>query len=150
RGGDANIPLTEWRFVSSDYFRALGLAVLRGRAFTPEDSHGPGITNEVLVNDAFVHTFLDGVDPIGQQLDVLGDKPKTIVGVVARARQWGPAREPSPEVYFPIYDCYVTTELEIIAKTRVAPALAVEPLRRLLREAAPDLPVTAVRTMSQV
>jgi predicted permease len=149
-GGEAAMPLTQWRFVSSDYFRTFGLKVLRGRAFSPEDSHGPGITNDVLVNEAFVHTFLDGVEPVGQQLDVWGDKPKTIVGVVASARQWGLEQEPSPEVYFPIYDCVVTTELEIVAKTRVAPALATEPLRRVLRETAPDLPVTAVRTMTQV
>jgi predicted permease len=149
-GGDASIPLTEWRFVSSDYFRTLGIKVLRGRAFAPEDSHGPGISNEVLVNETFAHAFFDGVDPVGQQLEVFGDKPKTIVGVVASARQWGLSREPSPEVYFPIYDSAVTTELEIVAKTRVAPAIAAEPLRRVLRETAPDLPVTAVRTMTQV
>jgi ABC-type antimicrobial peptide transport system permease subunit len=53
-------------------------------------------------------------------------------------------------VYFPIYDCMVTSDLEIVAKTRVAPALAAEPLRRALREAAPDLPVTAVRTMAEI
>lgn len=104
----------------------------------------------MLVNEAFVHTFLEGVEPVGQQVDVYGDKPKTIVGVVASARQWGLAREPSPEVYFPIYDCAVTTELEIVVKTRVAPAFAVEPLRRALRETAPDLPVTSVRTMAEI
>jgi len=49
----------------------------------------------------------------------------------------------------PIYDAF-DTDLEIVAKTRIAPALAAEPLRRLLRETAPDLPVTAVRTMQQV
>jgi len=103
----------------------------------------------VLVNDTFVRTFLQNVDPIGQQLKVYDDVPKTIIGVVASARQWGLDREPSPEVYFPIYDSFVN-ELVIVAKTRIAPALAVEPLRRLLREAAPDLPVTAVRTMEQV
>jgi predicted permease len=149
-GGDAKMPLVEWRFVSSDYFRTLGLKVLHGRAFAPEDSHGPGITHEVLVNDVFARTFLDGVDPVGREVEILGDPPKTIAGVVESARQWGLAKEPTPEVYLPIYDCMVTTELEIVAKTRVAPALAAEPLRRVLRETAPDLPVTQVRTMSQI
>ncbi|HEX3124917.1 MAG TPA: FtsX-like permease family protein, partial [Rhodanobacteraceae bacterium] len=148
-GGEAAMPQTEWRFVSADYFRTLGLGVLRGRAFAPEESHESGVTTEVLVNDAFARTFLKGVDPIGQQVKVYDDVPKTIVGVVASARQWGLEREPSPEVYFPVYDSFVT-DLQIVAKTRVAPALAAEPLRRLLREAAPDLPVTAVRTMEQV
>jgi putative ABC transport system permease protein len=148
-GGDAATPLTEWRFVSADYFRTLGLGVLRGRAFSTEDSHASGVGTEVLVNDAFVRTFLKGVDPIGQQVKAYDDVPKTIIGVVASARQWGLEREPSPELYFPIYDSFVT-DLDIVARTRVAPALALEPLRRLLREAAPDLPVTAVRTMEQV
>ena len=148
-GGEAAMPLTEWRFVSSDYFRTVGLGVLRGRAFTGEDSHASGVGTEVLVNDTFVRTFLQDAEPIGQQVKVYDDVPKTIIGVVASARQWGLDREPSPEVYFPIYDS-VVTDLAIVAKTRVAPALAVEPLRRLLREAAPDLPVTAVRTMEQV
>jgi len=143
------MPQTEWRFVSADYFRTLGLGVLRGRAFAPEESHESGVTTEVLVNDAFARTFLKGLDPIGQQVKVCDDVPKTIVGVVASARQWGLEREPSPEVYFPVYDSFVS-DLRIVAKTRVAPALAAEPLRRLLREAAPDLPVTAVRTMEQV
>jgi predicted permease len=148
-GGETAMPLTEWRFVSADYFATLGLGVLRGRAFTAEDSHADGVTTQVLVNDAFVRTFLAGVDPIGQQLHVYDDAPKTIIGVVASARQWGLAREPSPEVYLPIYDAF-DSNLEIVAKTRIAPALAVEPLRRQLREAAPDLPVTAVRTMEQL
>lgn len=147
--GEAAIPLTEWRFVSSDYFRTLGLGVVRGRAFTPEDSHGSGVGTEVLVNDAFVRAFLANVDPIGQQVKVYDEVPKTIIGVVGSARQFGLDREPSPEVYFPIYDSFVS-DLSIVAKTRVAPAQAVEPLRRLLRETAPDLPVTAVRTMAQV
>jgi len=149
-GGERATPLTEWRFVGSDYFDTLGLAVLRGRAFTAEESHGPGVTSEVLVNDAFVRTFLDGVDPIGQQLArVYDEKPKTIVGVVASARQWGLEREPSPEVYFPIHDAFVT-DIEVVARSRIAPAAVAETLRRVLREAAPDLPVTAVRTLEQV
>jgi predicted permease len=148
-GAESAIPQTEWRFVSADYFRTLGLGVVRGRAFTAEDSHASGVTTEVLVNDTFARMFLDGVDPIGQQVNVYDDAPKTIIGVVASARQWGLARESSPEVYLPIYDSFVT-DLEIVAKTRVAPALVVEPLRRLLRGAAPDVPVTAVRTMNEV
>jgi predicted permease len=148
-GGESKMPLSEWRFVSADYFRTFGLRVLRGRVFTAEDSHAAGITTEVLVNDTFARTFLTGVDPLGQQVKIYDDVPKTIVGVVASARQWGLERPPSPEVYLPIYDAF-DSNLEIVARTRVAPALAIEPLRRLLREVAPDLPVTAIRTMEQV
>ena len=148
-GGEAAMPLTEWRFVSPDYFRTVGLDVQRGRAFTDQDSHAPGVTTEVLVNEAFVKAFLADVDPVGQQVTVYDDVPKTILGVVESARQWGLERAPSPEVYIPIYDTFVS-ELEVVAKTRGAPALAAESLRRVLRQAAPDMPVTSVRTMEQV
>lgn len=148
-GGEQAMPLTEWRFVSSDYFRTVGLPVLKGRAFAPEDAHGPAPSSLILVNDAYVRTFLADVDPLGQQLIINGDEPKTIVGVVASARQWGLEQAPSPEVYLPIYDSFVT-HLGIVVRTRGAPELGVEPLRRTLREAVPDLPVEAVRTMAQL
>ncbi len=139
-GGESKMPLVEWRFVSSDYFRTFGLKVLQGRAFAPEDSHGPGITREVLVNDAFAKTMLDGVDPIGQQVEVLGDAPKTIIGVVASARQWGLAKEPSPEVYLPIYDCMVTDRArDRRQNARRRPCSRPSPLRRVLHETAPPI-----------
>jgi predicted permease len=148
-GGEKAMPLTEWRFVTSDYFRTVGLAVQRGHGFSADDGRAPGPSPEVLVNDAFVRAMLGDVDPIGQQIKVYDDKPKTIVGVVESARQWGLARDPSPEVYFPTYDAF-DSDFDLVVKTRVAPALAVEPLRRVLREVAPDLPVTGIRTMEQV
>src|SRR5262249_58675839 len=45
-GGEQAMPLTARRFVSADYFQTLGLGVLRGRAFTPHDSHEPGVSAE--------------------------------------------------------------------------------------------------------
>lgn len=148
-GGEAAMPLTEWRFVSADYFRTMGLAVQRGRAFAPDEGRATAETTEVLVNDAFVRAFLSDVEPVGQQLNVMDDVPKTIVGVVESARQWGLAREPSPEVYLPVYDVF-HSNIEVVARTRVDPARVAEPLRRAIREVLPEAPVTSVRTMEEV
>jgi predicted permease len=143
------MPLTEWRFVSADYFATMGLAVQRGRVFAPDDGRATTETTEVLVNDAFVRAFLADVDPIGKQVNVMDDVPKTIVGVVESARQWGLAREPSPEVYLPIYDVFYSN-IQVVARTRGDPAQAAEPLRRAIREVLPEAPVTSVRTMAEI
>ena len=148
-GGPQAIPLTEWRFVSSDYFRTMGLAVQRGRAYGPDDGRSLERPTEVLVNDTFVKTFLADVDPIGQQLNAFGDEPKTIVGVVESARQWGLAADPSPEVYFSAYDAFAT-DLSVVVRTRVPPGQFAETLGRTLREVLPNVPVTEVRTMDAV
>ena len=148
-GGEAKMPLTEWRFVSSDYFGTMGLSIVRGRIFGDEQGRGSPQTTEVLVNDAFVRAFLSDVDPLGREVKVMDDTPKTIVGVVESARQWGLAREPSPEVYLPIRDIFYS-EVAVVARTRVDPSQAAEPLRRAIRETLPDAPVTRVRTMAQV
>ena len=148
-GGEEAMPLTEWRFVSADYFETMGLAVQRGRAFAPDEGRATTESTEVLVNEAFVRTFLADVDPIGKQVNVMDDVPKTIVGVVESARQWGLAREPSPEVYLPVYDVFYSN-IQVVARTRVDPALVAEPLRRAIREALPEAPVTSVRTMEEV
>ncbi len=148
-GGESAMPLTEWRFVSADYFRTMGLSVLRGRTFGPDEGRATTEPIEVLVNEAFVRAFLSDVDPIGRQVSFMDDVPKTIVGVVESARQRGLDREPSPEVYLPIYDVFYSN-LEVVARTRVAPAQAAEPLRRAIREATPEAPVTSVRTMAEI
>ena len=145
---DGSPALAEWRFVSEDYFRTMGLAVTKGRNVTRDEGTTTDLPVEALVNQAFVDQYLADVDPIGQQVNVFeGDK--RIVGVVASARQWDMERAPTPEVYFPIADSFVAS-MSLVVHTRVPPEAAIEPLRRALREIAPDVPVSDVRPMTEV
>lgn len=141
--------LTEWRFVSPDYFRTLGLSVQRGRVFGADDDRASGLPAIALVNEAFVRTHLAGVDPLGQRINVFSDEPVSIVGVVESARQWGLDREPSPEVYFRAAQSPIT-DMTIVAKTRVPPGQASATVRRALYEAAPDVPVSGLRPLREL
>jgi ABC-type antimicrobial peptide transport system permease subunit len=72
------------RSVSRRYFEVLGLPLVRGRMFA-SDAKG-----EIVVNEAFVRTWLDGGDGVGQTVRQIDDKgavvgPLTIVGVVRDA-----------------------------------------------------------------
>ena len=90
--------------VSSQFFRAVGLRMLRGRAFSGgEDAeHGPA---EIVVNDAMAKLVWPGRDPIGQCLRLKKrDNPCfTVVGVVETGRLTSVIEsEPAPQFYVPL------------------------------------------------
>ena len=87
------------RPVSPAYFATLGVPLRRGRMLDARDaSSAPDV---LLINEAAVHRFFAGRDPIGQRLAFWG-RSRTIVGVVADERFRGVAEEAPPAVYPPI------------------------------------------------
>jgi len=139
----------EWRFVSTDYFRTFGIPVQAGRAFAAADGAGSLYPTEVLVNQAFADRYLAGVDPLSQAITIFGDQPKRIVGVVANVRQAGLDRPPNTEVYFPVGKSAVG-DLVLALKVQGDALAYAEPLRRAMREIAPDVPLYSIRTMDEV
>ena len=79
----ANAPQAQMRTVSREYFEVMGIRLLAGRAFAPEDARAS--SPPVIVNDAFRAQILGNQDPIGQRLTFVfsGDRQFEIVGVVA-------------------------------------------------------------------
>src|SRR5262249_41048188 len=97
--------------VSADYFRALGLPVLRGREFTSAEETSPTAAPVAIVDDVLVHRLFEGEDPIGGTIRVTprpDAEPATgpndamrIVGVVPALRDALSDREPAPHIYVP-------------------------------------------------
>ena len=60
-------PSAEMNMVSPDYFRVMGMPILRGRAFGPEDvAENPG---SVIIDESLATRYFPGQDPIGRQMD---------------------------------------------------------------------------------
>src|SRR5216117_3364916 len=85
-------PVSEMAIVSPDYFRVLGMPMLRGRNFGPEDVSGrPGT---IVIDELAAQRFFPGADPIGRQIDdpvTIGDNNQkaaslTIIGIVPHTR----------------------------------------------------------------
>ncbi|HKV94970.1 MAG TPA: ABC transporter permease [Candidatus Angelobacter sp.] len=95
-----------WRFVSSGYFEALRIPLLRGRYFTRNDT---GKTDHVvIINEAFAKKYWPSGDPIGQQIVIgkgLGapfDEPsRQIVGVVGNVTEQGLSEGKVAVMYVP-------------------------------------------------
>jgi putative ABC transport system permease protein len=89
-------PSAEVSPVSADYFRVMGMSILRGRSFGPEDQPGEkGHSRSIIIDESFAQKYFRGQDPIGQHIDdnQTNDKSQpsmTIVGVVPRTRNEPP------------------------------------------------------------
>jgi predicted permease len=83
------------RVVAGDYFRAVGIPLLRGRLFDQTDT--PGVPLHVVVSKAFADRFFAGVDAIGQRFST-GGRDVEIVGVVGDVAVDNEGN-PAPTVY---------------------------------------------------
>ncbi len=147
-----------WNRVTPDYFKVIGTPILEGRGISAEDTAAS--RKVAIVTESFVHKFLPSRDPIGQQF---GRRPNAtrefeIVGVVKDARYFthGLDQPSGPLFFLPEAQAdYSQTHLgslylrDIVIET--APGVSVpEPLlRRALAAAAPGLPITSIRTLSE-
>ncbi|HTV93026.1 MAG TPA: ADOP family duplicated permease [Verrucomicrobiae bacterium] len=90
--------------VTPDYFRALGIPLVRGRVFDSGDTMGS--VPVAIVNESFAQRYLQGMNPIGVRILTLGwngtpTSWSTIVGVVGDERD-DIAQPPFPEFFVPM------------------------------------------------
>jgi putative ABC transport system permease protein len=137
-----------WRVVDEDYFAALGIPLVRGRGFSPEDRpDGPPVA---ILNQALADRAFPGEDPVGRLVQVIPfwrDVDLTVVGVVAEARDWRKKEGSQPEVfvYWPQRSDY-TWYMTCVIRTTGDPASIAGPARERLRAVAPAVPGT-IHTM---
>jgi predicted permease len=123
-------------------FEALGIPIREGRDFTDGDMAGRPRT--VMVNQALARSAFGGRDPIGRVIIAGYDSPEpmTIVGVVGDVRQYGPAREPQPEVYMPyLQHMYNGATLRIVVRSATDAGALGASIQRQARERSPEVSV---------
>ncbi|HKT59737.1 MAG TPA: FtsX-like permease family protein, partial [Gemmatimonadales bacterium] len=155
RAGESDEVL--FREVDSAYFRTLGIPVLRGRDFTPDDMRHPG--DAMLVNQALAARYWPGGEAVGKRITVYKSaqgRPEfgqpvsgTIVGVVGNVRHFSLDTDFEPEVYLP-YTLTVWPRMSVIARVTGDPATLVPTLTRAVRVVDPDLPLESARLWSRV
>jgi putative ABC transport system permease protein len=145
--------MTDYRLTNADYFAAMGMKLVKGRAFTRHDTgDAPGV---VIINETLAARFFPGEDPIGRRLELSG-APKDlreIVGVVGDVRNYGVDADVKPEVYVPFlqsapaYLSGVVSAMTIVVRSTVEPAALSAALREQVQALAKDQPVSEIRTM---
>lgn len=138
-------------FAGGDYFEAMGIELLRGRAFTEEDARVPG---RVVVSQAAAELLWPGADPVGRRLrNTLLDEWHTVVGVVEDIVQYDLGDPPDPVVYYPMVgpapDSWTLTSPGYVVRASRAGRMTPE-VRELVAEVAPSAPVYRVHTMNEL
>jgi len=91
----------QWAFttVGPGYFRTLGVPLLLGRDFTPQD--GPGTSRVMIINELMAERFWPGQNPIGKHVNV-GGGPREVIGVVKAVKFRDIRARPEPLSFWPI------------------------------------------------
>ena len=139
--------------MTPDYFRTMGIPLVRGRAFTAADRLGrPPVA---VVNDVAADLLWPGKAAIGHSLTIGtrlsqgGERAGgTVVGVARSVRDFG-ARGPLRPTIYLAHAQFPMDFFTVTLKARDNPAALVEPARALLARLDADLPMFRVRTMEQ-
>ena len=143
-------PLGMIQFITPDYFRTLGIPLLRGRLFTARDKTGePEVT---IISEALARKLwpeYPQFNPIGQRLLMGAHTPHyEIVGVVADIHQ-SLEDEPRPSMYWPIYQTVAPTMMFAV-RTTGDPLSYAEQMRRAVLSVDSAQPISSVHTMSEL
>ncbi|PYV37423.1 MAG: permease, partial [Acidobacteria bacterium] len=164
----AEVPLIQYRQVTPDYFRALGIPLRSGRYFEEEDVAGRPLV--AIINEAAARRFFPNENPIGKRVlpsppeqAVAGLLPSpdfhfprfTVVGVVGDVRQRGLNLPSEPELFVTHLQGMAkdnetpSPSMGLVIKTASNPLNFVGTVRRVVLSLDPEQPVSDVRTMEQ-
>jgi putative ABC transport system permease protein len=147
-------PRPVWSSVSTDYFRAASIPLLKGREFGNQDDASNA--NVAILSVGLARALWPNDDPIGKQVTIQGfDKTRQVVGVVGDVRQLGMVHqmgvnsEVMSEVYVPF--AQVPTQLLGFAIRTVGDPLSVaKAVQRAVWEVDKEQPMSFVETMDQL
>ncbi len=140
------------RYVTPEFFRAMGIPLRQGRETTDADTFDrPWVA---VVSESFVNRYWPRQAPIGRKFNFALDE-RTVVGVVDNIRVRGLERSSEPQVYLPFQQVrdgwiigYLPKELVVRASSdlaTLAPAI-----RQIVHRVDPAQPVSDVRTLSEI
>ena len=133
--------------VSPGYFRAMGMPVLRGRAFTENDNEtAAGV---VIVSHLVARTLWPGENPIGKRIS-MEDNPKpedwlSVVGVVDDVKQQGLAKKSEPAIYQPYLQVSrpgFLSHMTFVVRTASRPESVASGMRAVLRSVDKNQPIS--------
>ena len=134
--------------VGPRYFSTLGVPLVNGRDFAATDGENAPLVIILNVTAATMH--FPGASPIGTRISVDGPGGpwREIVGVVRDMKYGALAEDGVPVAYLPLAQKHETGMI-LYVRSSVPPPSLIGGLRREIQALEPNLPVPAIRTMSE-
>ena len=147
-----NEPRAQARVASPEYFSAMGIPLLRGRAFTAADRFGDPQT--LIVSAEVARRYFPNEDPIGKYIETGwgngGSNGRKfggeIIGVVGDVRQDALDRGLTPHIYMS-YDQWPLDEYDIVVRSSADPSRVLAAIRPMLETIDHDIPMNGARSM---
>jgi putative ABC transport system permease protein len=143
-------PSPNYRIISPDYFRTMGIALIRGREFIQQDETNS--SKVIIINDTMAKRFWPGEDPVGKRVTIsdLPDNPwREIVGVAADVKHFGLDTVPEPELYVPFMQA-PSPSMTIVARANGNPANLISAVRSEILKIDNEIPVYNIRTIKEL
>jgi putative ABC transport system permease protein len=142
-------PVTDVRVITHDYFKAMGIPLLHGRAFDGRDT-GTGV-RRVIINQTLATKHFPGQDPIGKSIVVSwnDEVPDEIVGVVGDVRHQDLETEARATIYWPP-SRFTYPFMTIAIRAAGDPRAVVSPAIAALHDIDPNVAGADVKTMEEV
>ena len=146
----AEVPWASWRLITGDYFRTLGLPVLRGRTFDEQDRIGG--PPRVIVSERVADRLWPGQDPLGRMAILWKGQDERrfeVIGVVGNMRERGLASDPTLAVYLPYYGAS-WSPMEVVLHTDGTREATAAMLRTMVSSLDPAVPVSDIETLDDI
>jgi predicted permease len=151
--GESPAPGMEW--ATPGYFQALQIPLVRGRYFTAADDASAPLV--AVVGEQTARDLWPGEDAIGKRLRMFNPASPwmEVVGIVADVKHYGVRADRSAKLYIPhlqgnLGGYYSPSNLSLFVRTDGDPTELAAPVRAVVRELAPEMPIGATRTMVEV
>jgi putative ABC transport system permease protein len=149
---DGDRALADFRVVQPDYFRTMGIPLLRGRDFSElDDATGAPVA---IINETLARRFFPGEDPIGkliQPLFSLEDRSKPgrqVIGVVGGVKHYALDAETHPDIYAP-HGQVPFTDMFLVIKAHLDSHSLVDAVRGQLQTIDKDQPLYDIALLDQ-
>jgi len=144
---EGELPTADIRWIHRDYFKTMGIPVLRGRVFEASDAGDAPL--RVVISETTARNHWADVDPIGRTISMpWGDTlVAEIIGVVGDVRHNGPEVEPRDKLYWHHLQWQDRANMSVVVRATGDPSTQAGTIRAAVHELDASLPLYNVRTM---
>ena len=145
----SDLPNTNYYAVTPEYFRAMGIRLVRGRVFTAQDdAKAPRVA---IINETMARQHFPNEDPIGKRINITNgpDTWREIVGIVGDIKQYGVDKATSNQSYEPFAQVPFSS-LNVVIRTSGPPAALLGAIRPTVYAVDKDQPIGTIRPLEEI
>ena len=144
---DGPLPDANFRVVTPGYFKTVGIPLLEGRDVSAGDVAEGEMVG--LINATMAASLWPGERAVGRTIQLFGNRPFRVVGVVGDVHQQELDQAPRPEMYIPLRQ-FPVPGMVVMVRTSMNTTLQVGPVRQAIEAISSEIPIASIRPLAQV